>query len=197
MRLARNPAGALADVIDGAARSFHGVLMEADFPIMSGMEAALKFRSVPLSAGWGKARPLIVMVVNGSPLANYQVRKSTAQARANYQMRPPPRSTNPVADCLTDAPPTNPPNQPQGFEAHSLQAGVDFVANSFEDISFPNLKAHFLRQVNKQSNRQTDRQTDRQTESPTVKQTDRQTDRHDVSTLPPHKFVVDVVCFAH
>jgi hypothetical protein len=74
VRLSRNPAGALADVIDGAARSFHGVLMEADFPIMSGMEAALKFRAVPLSAGWGKARPLIVMVVNGSPLANYQVR---------------------------------------------------------------------------------------------------------------------------
>lgn len=104
VRLARNPAGALADVVDGAARSFHGVLMEADFPIMSGMEAAIKFRAVPLSAGWGKVRPLIVMVVNGSPLANYQ-----------------------------------------GFETHSQQAGVDFVANSFEDISFPNLKAHFLR----------------------------------------------------
>lgn len=35
----------------------------------------------------------------------------------------------------------------QGFEEHSLQAGVDFVAASFEDISFPNLKAHFVRQV--------------------------------------------------
>lgn len=39
---------------------------------MSGMEAALKLRALPLSSGWGKSKPLIVMVVNGSPLANYQ-----------------------------------------------------------------------------------------------------------------------------
>lgn len=44
---------------------------------MSGMEAAVKFRALPLSSGWGKAKPLIVMVVNGSPLANYQARCNT------------------------------------------------------------------------------------------------------------------------
>lgn len=53
MRLSRNPAAALADVLDGAARSFHGVLMEADFPIMSGMEAAIKFRALPLTCVLG------------------------------------------------------------------------------------------------------------------------------------------------
>ena len=49
VRLSRNPASALADVLDGAARSFHGVLMESDFPVMSGMEAAIKFRALPLT----------------------------------------------------------------------------------------------------------------------------------------------------
>lgn len=58
----------------------------------------------------------------------------------------------PPSSCTQPGPATH--RNEQGFNEHSKQAGVDFVASSFEDVSFPNLKAHFLRQV-KQNKKKT------------------------------------------
>ena len=81
---ARNPCHVLSEVIDQDETFFHAMVLEVDFPVISGLEAAMRFRALPSPrVGEGgreggregglqaRAKLMMVMVVNGSPHANY------------------------------------------------------------------------------------------------------------------------------
>jgi len=75
--VAKNPCHVLSDVVDKDETFFQGMVLEVDFPVISGLEAAMRFRALPsprVGEGGregGRAKLMMVMVVNGSPHANY------------------------------------------------------------------------------------------------------------------------------
>jgi len=81
--VARHPCHVLSEVVEEDEVFFQGMVLEADFSVVSGLEAAMKFRTLPspgVGEGRGKeggqaqsatANLMMVMVVNGSPHANY------------------------------------------------------------------------------------------------------------------------------
>ncbi|TFJ80955.1 hypothetical protein NSK_007598 [Nannochloropsis salina CCMP1776] len=142
--VARNAFHVLSEVIERGETYFHGLVLEVDSPIMSGLEAAMKFRGLP--------SPLVVLgegergAEQGGPATQTagaeqgrEGRRGGLEGRKGSML-----SATAKLMMVMVVNGSRHANY-SGFEAHALSAGADYVAQEFEELSFENLKKQLER----------------------------------------------------